>query len=112
MLPLLNTGDYGRVWVINSGRTSIGYAVLCFSYSIKSGGRGALIIEFYIDEDQRGRGFGDRALDLILDEARNLGVVSLYVAVAGANAKGRELFRSKGFEPLDRQLLMHCPLKD
>ncbi|MGH8244852.1 MAG: hypothetical protein ACREUU_00300, partial [Gammaproteobacteria bacterium] len=47
LLPLLDSGDHGRVWMIEAGGNSMGYAVLCFCYSIQSGGREGRIDEFY-----------------------------------------------------------------
>ncbi|MBI2969859.1 MAG: GNAT family N-acetyltransferase [Gammaproteobacteria bacterium] len=112
LLPLLDSADYGRVWLIECGPDTIGYIILCFSWSVECGGRDALIDEFYIAEGRRGRGYGQRALQLVLEEARNLGVVSVYLEVGRDNLRGQSFYTSLGFEARANYYLMNRRIRD
>jgi ribosomal-protein-alanine N-acetyltransferase len=50
-----------------------------------------------VAESHRGRGWGRRLLDQVMDGARRQGVKSLYLEVRVSNAAAIELYRSSGF---------------
>ena len=110
LTPLLTTNTVGYVWLIVLSDEPIGYIVLCFSYSIESLGRDALIDELFIVEQHRGRGFGKQVLEQVMTKARTEGVKVLYLEVARDNVRGQGLYRAVGFEPRDRFFLMAADL--
>lgn len=61
---------------------------------IKSG----FIFELYIDESQRGRGYGKQAMLLIEEQARALGLESLGLHVFAVNEMARNLYERVGYE--------------
>ena len=67
---LLSNPELGRIWMIYSKGAPAGYVALGMGYSIEFGGRDAIIDEFYIRPEFRGRGLGASALDLLKNEAR------------------------------------------
>ena len=105
--PLLGSDHFGRVWLIYVEDQPVGYAVLCFSYSIESGGVDSLVDELYVDPAWRGRGIGSRALAKVLDRARKLGVRRVYLEVARGNKKAQKLYQEAGFRARDKFFLMH-----
>ena len=56
------------------------------------------ILEFYVDEKQRGKGYGRQAMFLIEKKARDLGLKSIGLHVFGPNKIARHLYESIGYE--------------
>lgn len=56
------------------------------------------IFELYIDENQRGKGYGRQAMLLIEEKARELGLKSIGLHVFGSNKVARNLYESVGYE--------------
>ena len=108
--PLMAEGDAGRIWMITVDGHAAGYVALCYSYSIESLGRDALIDELYVGPAYRGHGVGRRALELVVEEARRRGVKALYLEVARDNPTARRLYASVGFAARDKFFLMERPL--
>jgi GNAT superfamily N-acetyltransferase len=55
---LLSDQSYGLVFKVESSSGLIGYAVLCFGYSVELGGRDVFLDDFYIIPSERGQGLG------------------------------------------------------
>ena len=106
LVPLLGREDLGRVWLIDANDRPVGYLILCFGYSIEKGGRDAMVDEFYIDANYRGRGIGRRVLDQAIAEARTLGIVSVFLEVDRTNEAAQKLYAGAGFVARDKYLLM------
>jgi diamine N-acetyltransferase len=60
LLPLLRDANFGRAWLILDYDAPVGYAVLCFGYSLEWLGRDAFVDEFYLREEYRGRGWDEK----------------------------------------------------
>ena len=88
----------------------VGYAALCFGYSIEFRGRDAFVDELFIAEQARGKGLGSRVLELIRKEAARLGIVALHLEVARDNTRARRLYEKWGFRARERYYLMSCDL--
>lgn len=56
------------------------------------------IFELYIDENQRGKGYGRQAMLLIEEKARELGLKAIGLHVFGSNKVARNLYESVGYE--------------
>ena len=106
LVPLLGREDLGRIWLIDVNDVSVGYLIVCFGYSIEKGGRDAMVDEFYIDANYRGRGIGRRILEQAIAEVRALGVVSLFLEVDRGNEAAQKLYSGAGFILRDKYLLM------
>jgi GNAT superfamily N-acetyltransferase len=106
LVPLLDRADLGRVWMVDMGGAPVGYFVLCFGYSIEKGGRDAMIDEFFIDVPHRNRGIGGQVLQLVMAEARALGIVSLFLEVARDNAAAQRRYAAAGFVAREKYMLM------
>jgi GNAT superfamily N-acetyltransferase len=105
LAELLARPELGRAYHVVSGEETIGYAVLCFGWSIEWGGRDAFVDELYLEPAWRGRGLGRAALRALLDEARAAGVRAVHLEVEAGNEAGQALYRSEGFEGKDRSML-------
>ena len=103
---LLATPEWGRVWLIAVDAHTVGYAVLCFGYSVELGGREAYIDELYVERELRRRGIAKAALGLLLIEARDLGIRALHLEVDMTNERAVHLYASAGFVARDRYHFM------
>ncbi|MBI1733338.1 MAG: GNAT family N-acetyltransferase [Gammaproteobacteria bacterium] len=106
LVPLLERPDLGRVWMIDLNNAPIGYFILCFGYSIEKGGRDAMVDEFFIDAAWRKRGIGRQVLELVIAEARAIGLVSVFLEVRRDNDAAQRLYTAAGFTLRDKYLLM------
>lgn len=90
----------------------VGYAAVCFGFSIEFGGRDAFLDELYLEPEQRGRGLGARVLEALHKELAELGIRALHLEVARDNARGKALYRKLGFEDRARYQLMSVRLEE
>jgi ribosomal protein S18 acetylase RimI-like enzyme len=105
LLPILEDDSKGRVWVMRDEGAPVGYAVLALGWSLEYHGRDAFVDEIYVVPSHRRRGLGRRAL-LVVDEAcREIGVRVLHLEVEKDNDRARELYRTQGFVDHDRVLM-------
>jgi len=96
--PLLGNSDLGRVWIILDGDSPVGYAALCFGYSLEWLGRDAFVDEIYLREEYRGRGWGRKTMAFLEAAARELGVRALHLGVVEGNDTALRLYESIGFQ--------------
>lgn len=105
LVTLMREPAFGRVWLMLDGDEAIGYVALCLGYSLEFYGREAIVDELYVVASHRGRGVGRRALALVEDEARALGVRALHLVVERGNAPAQALYRRVGYRAHDRDLM-------
>ena len=107
--PLLQVGSpLGRIWLVRRQGEAVGYAALCFGYSIEFRGRDAFVDELFIVEAARGNGLGSRVLGMMKSEAARLGIVALHLEVARSNTNARQFYEKCGFRSRERYFLMSC----
>lgn len=102
---LVGDASLGRVWLICTAGTAIGYMVLTLGFSLEYGGRDAFIDEIYIREPSRGQGIGTHALSFAEERCRALGVRALHLEVERANSGAYNVYRRVGFVDHDRYLM-------
>ncbi len=100
--PLLADDRFGQVWLFDTG-----YAVVTWGYSLESGGRDALLDEFFVRN--RGGGVGGKVIDAVVEECRKAGARKMFLETEAPNDAARRFYRRHGFEPetstwLSRQL--------
>lgn len=101
---LLDPG-LGRLWIVTLGDLKVGYVVLTFGFSFEYKGRDGFIDELFIHEDHRYHGLGKKALDFVINEARQLGLQAIHLEVEEHNQTGKKLYLSRGFRSKGRILL-------
>ena len=102
---LLRDPALGRVWLIHDGAEAIGYVVLTFGYSLEFHGRDAFVDELFVRPSHRQRGVGTRAMRLVEEACRDLGIHALHLEVERANAVAQRLYRTFGFQDHTRYLM-------
>jgi ribosomal protein S18 acetylase RimI-like enzyme len=105
MDALLRDPTLGRVWIVQDGARPAGYVALTLGWSLEYGGRDAFLDELFLDPSLRGRGLGDRAVEVALAACAELGVRALHLEVERANARAQALYRKRGFADHDRYLM-------
>lgn len=96
MRQLLTERHLGFVLGIRSQGTWIGYAALCFGFSIEWGGKDAFLDDFYIAKSMRGRGLGREVLGHLPGIARTFGCAALHLEVMDGN-HAVALYKDLGF---------------
>lgn len=105
---LLDAPEHGNVFLIEAAGARVGYAVLCFSFSIEWGGKDAFLDDLYLVPECRSKGLGAWILRQLEAAARAAGCRAMHLEVMGQNPAAR-LYRRAGFQ--DRgSLLMSKPL--
>jgi ribosomal protein S18 acetylase RimI-like enzyme len=105
LMQLISDERLGRVYLIRSGKETVGYFVLTFGFSLEFKGRDAFVDELFLREEFRGRGIGRRALAFAEDQCRGAGVRALHLEVERANTNAQGLYRRAGFKDHDRYLM-------
>ncbi|MDQ2585671.1 GNAT family N-acetyltransferase [Saccharothrix yanglingensis] len=88
--PLLRDDRFGQVWLFDTG-----YAVLTWGYSLESGGRDALLDEFYVRN--RGGGVGGAVVAALVERARAAGARKVFLETEDRNEAARRFYRRHGF---------------
>ena len=95
---LLDTPEYGAVWVLRDDGQMVGYLALCVGYSLEFGGRDAFVDELYVARGYRDKGWGTRLVETALETARASGVQAMHLTVERGNRRAVELYKRLGFE--------------
>ena len=98
LIPLLESSNLGRAWIILDGVSPVGYAVLCFGYSLEWLGRDAFVDEIYLRAEYRGHGWGKKTMAFLEKAASELGVRALHLGVVEGNNVALRLYEAIGFQ--------------
>ncbi|HZD04918.1 MAG TPA: ribosomal protein S18-alanine N-acetyltransferase, partial [Longimicrobiales bacterium] len=79
------------------GHGVVGYAVLWW---VQAHGE---LANLAVRREHRGRGFGSRLLDRVLERARELGIRNLYLEVRVSNERAVGLYERRGFLEIGRR---------
>ena len=94
---LLTHPKYGAVFLIKQASEFVGYAALCFGFSLEYGGRDAFIDELFIRKDFRNKKIGSEFLDYIFKYARTTGIKALHIEVKEKHTEALNLYEREGF---------------
>ena len=86
----------GCVFVLASGETVLGYAALCFGYSVEFGGRDGFVDDLYVAPEMRRRGHGTALYRAAECEARARGCRALHLEVMPGNS-AEAWYRALGY---------------
>ena len=102
---LLGDARAGSVLIAREAGLAVGYAALCFGYSIEFRGRDAFVDELFVVPERRGAGFGRALLRALEAEASRGDVRQLHLEVEQHNDAARRLYLGEGFSTNGRELL-------
>ena len=105
---ILKQGPYLRGVMFEEDGVCAGYAQLSFTFSNEAGGKVVWLEEIYTLPQFRGRGIGGAFLDWVRNEYPD--VKRSRLEVCESNQGAANLYRRKGYEPLDyRQMVLDRP---
>ena len=78
--------------VANFNDKIIGYSV------VSTSNYDAQILNLCVDEDSRGLGFGEKIMDLLIEDIKSRGLSEIYLEVRSSNIRAISLYKKKGFE--------------
>jgi len=111
LMQLLQRPDVGQAYfILDEAEQPVGYCILCFGFSIESGGRDAFVDEFFIKSERRDQGHGGLAIKLLSQEAKKLGVNKLFLEVAPENKSAQTIYKHSGFALRSNYQLMQLDL--
>lgn len=90
--------DRFAILMLMEGDHPAGYMALAFSYSTEAGGEVCWVEELYLKLDYRSQGWGEEALQWVLDQHPD--IARFRLEVAPANPDARRLYERLGFVPL------------
>jgi ribosomal protein S18 acetylase RimI-like enzyme len=93
---LLADSSLGLAFKIVRTDRVVGYAALCFGFSIEWGGRDAFLDDLYIHPPQRGRNLGQQTIVQLIAAAHQAGCAALHLEVTADN-RAQRLYRRLGF---------------
>ena len=93
--PLLDNDRHGLVVVAEQNNTLIGYAVICWSWSVEIGGSEAVLDEVYTNE--RNRGIGSQLITACENECRSRAVLRMFLETERRNGRVRGLYERHGY---------------
>jgi ribosomal protein S18 acetylase RimI-like enzyme len=99
---LLKDQRLGSVWIIRDGSKAVGYVILAFTFDLEFGGFEGLVTDLYIDAKYRGRGLGERALNVVDEHCRSQGIGTVELQVVEDNHDAQAFYRKIGFTRLNR----------
>ena len=102
---LINDEKIGEIRRITSGEDTVGYFILTFIYSLEYGGKNALLDEFYIRKNFRGKGIGKLTLSFIDEFCKEKNIQAIHLQVKKFNPMARKLYASVGFIEVDRTFM-------
>lgn len=85
------------LWVVYADAKLIGWVSFQSFYG-RPAYRATAEISIYLDEEARGRGFGEKILQHAMDNCEKLGIKTLLGYIFAHNEPSLRLFRKKGFE--------------
>ena len=99
---LLRNRRLGVVWIMRDEIEAVGYLMLTFNFDLEFGGFEGLVTDLYIEERYRGRGLGERALEVVDDYCRSQGIGTVELQVIEDNEEAQAFYRKIGFTRLNR----------
>ncbi|BFM51332.1 GNAT family N-acetyltransferase [Marinomonas sp. THO17] len=104
--------QHGFIVVATSDENIIGYAAICYGFSIEFGGRDAFLDEVFVAASFRRNGIGDTLIRFAEEIAKKDKIQALHLEVSKSNEKARSLYSGLGFENREAFHLMSKRLND
>lgn len=105
LIKFINTTEFGRLWLIQINKITVGYVVLTFGFSFEYKGQDAFIDELYLDNNFRNQGIGKKTLEFLNIQAKKIGINAIHLEVEKHNKKGSELYKRNGYRVTKRTLM-------
>ncbi|MEL6608738.1 MAG: GNAT family N-acetyltransferase [Pseudomonadota bacterium] len=108
--PLLAGSPHGTAYLAGPRIAPLGYAVVCFGWSVEFGGLDGYLDELYVRPGIRGRGIAQQMLGELRTLMTDAGVGGLALEVDRTDAAAQRLYQRAGWKLRDRYSLMTLDL--
>jgi ribosomal protein S18 acetylase RimI-like enzyme len=98
----------GCAWIFRDGTRAVGYVLLTFNFDLEFGGFEGVVTDLFVHEDYRGRGAGERALAIVDEYCRSMGIATVELQVVEDNREAQTFYRKIGFTRLNRIVMMRA----
>jgi ribosomal protein S18 acetylase RimI-like enzyme len=95
---LLENDALGKAWLIRWREAAVGYVVLTYDFGLDSGGREAVIDEFYLQTTYRRQGIGRETIRFLERFCVSEGMKALWLGVRHDNTAAQAFYAEMGFE--------------
>jgi ribosomal protein S18 acetylase RimI-like enzyme len=102
---LLESPQYGQIYLVFRGSELAGYFALTYCYSLEFHGRFGLLDEIYLGEAYRGQKLGKSIVAFAEDLCKKAGMAALRLEVGRENQPAQSLYRTAGFKKEERNLM-------
>jgi diamine N-acetyltransferase len=102
---LIQSPEYGQVWLIRLSEDTIGYCVLTWWFSLEFQGKSAFLDEIYLRPNFRGQGLGSHVIDEVSEFCRQRGICALRLEVEHENQGAFKVYHRQGFKEHPRYLM-------
>lgn len=103
---LLRNLSQGQVWLMESHKKPVGYALLTYNFDLEYGGVEGMLTDLYVSKPYRNRGVGSLALYEIEDFCRERGIRAIELQVLRHNKAAETFYLKAGFQVLQRKVLL------
>jgi len=99
---MLKDRRLGFAWIFRDGTRPVGYVLLSFNFDLEFGGFEGLVTDLFVKPEYRGRGVGERALAIVDEYCRSVGIATVELQVVEDNREAQAFYRKIGFKNLKR----------
>ena len=92
------SNTFGFIVIASRGDNPIGYAAICYGFSIEFGGRDSFLDEIFVEKSSRGSGVGGALVKLAVEIAKERKVKALHLEVSRSNEKAEHFYSNLGFK--------------
>jgi GNAT superfamily N-acetyltransferase len=103
---LLRNLSQGQVWLMESHKKAVGYAVLTYNFDLEYGGVEGMLTDLYVEKRCRNKGIGSLALFEIEDFCRERGIRAIELQVLRHNRAAETFYRNAGFHVSPRKVML------
>lgn len=100
---MLEDPALGRILIARDGQSSVGLAVLAFTWTLEHGGLVAWLDELYVVPERRESGVGRALLQEAIRTAQEAGCAAVELEVEMGHARAENLYAREGFVRLPRR---------
>jgi GNAT superfamily N-acetyltransferase len=97
--------NLGKSWLIYNEEEIVGYAIITYIFSFEYKGKMAFFEELFINENVRGKGIGQKAIEFVKDFAKSQNVKMMYLEVENHNQKAQKLYLTNDFVIHNRKIM-------
>lgn len=105
VVQLIQSPQYGQIWLVQLSQAIIGYCVLTWWFSLEFQGKSAFLDEIYLREGFRGQGLGSQIISQLADYCRQRNICALRLEVEHENQGAYHMYQGQGFVAHPRYLM-------